>query len=191
MASQQSRIFRSPFAPGLWEWGPWGGGCVCALAANPSPPPSLPPPWQQTPCPVQLLTSFRKACPYHIFFGLKLNLRWLLFVHPKPVPIHWHVCVHTHAYTRVHTHISRLMQKKKGSVFCIRRWFWILPAHALHILFYFICIQQFFPFISWFWTTSFTAFLSSPGTDDGFASWVWVPVLPGYIWSFSSDSPHS
>lgn len=54
---------------------------------------------------------------------LKLDLRWLLFVHPKPLCIHWHlpVCVHTHAYIDVHTQTHLMTDaKEKDSIFYVR-----------------------------------------------------------------------
>ena len=53
---------------------------------------------------------------------LKLDLRWLLFVHPKTLCIHWHlpVCVHTHAYTDVHTHTQLTTDAKESSIFYVR-----------------------------------------------------------------------
>lgn len=125
---------------------------------------------------------------------LKLDLRWLLFVHPKPLCIHWHlpVCVHTHAYIDVHTQTHLMTDaKEKDSIFYVRWLFWMLLTNALHLLFYFGS-QQFFPFIFGFWPTSFTTCLSFLlDLMMALPAWNEAPTHAGHTWSFPSNSSWS
>lgn len=51
--------------------------------------------------------------------------------------------------------------------------------------------SRFFPFISRFWTPSFTTFVSSPGLDNGFAYWGMSPWHSQGIFNLFLLAPHT
>ena len=113
---------------------------------------------------------------------LQLDLRWLLFVHPKTLCIHWHlpVCVHTHAYTDVHTHTQLTTDAKESSIFYVR---WLFGCSMLMLFIYYSISASSSSFPSSLGSDQlpslhFICPFFSPGPVDGFTCLKWGPNIP-------------
>lgn len=122
----------------------------------------------------------------YLFFCLKQDLRWLLFILNPCLYTGPSFCVHV--YT--HTHLMTNIKEKK--FYILSKVIVLDPPYSGFPQTCFIQASScFFPFISWFWTPSFTTFVSSPGLDNGFASWGMSPQHSQGIFDLFLLAPHT